>query len=87
MDLTSKPGTPWKITDRHVTESRVALAKSADLLRIEGKFFPAEKLYLRASSYADGRAATYLIQLADHCRAEFLKRKKAKAKQAAKGGR
>lgn len=80
MDLTSLPGTPWKITARHVNESRIALAKSADLLRIEGKFIPAEKLYLRAATYADGMAAQHLIRLADHCREQFEQAKAAKAK-------
>jgi hypothetical protein len=81
MDLTSLPGSPWNITPRHVKESRISLAKSADLLRIEGKFIPAEKLYLRASSYAEGMAAVHLIKLADHCRTEFLRIKKLKAKK------
>lgn len=87
MDLTSLPFSPWTVTQRHVTETRVALAKSADLLRIEQRYLKAEKLYREAARYADGMAAKHLLKLADHCRTAYEAEKKRKQRKAKKGGR
>ena len=81
-DLTSKPLSPYDLKDRQITELRVSLAKAADLLRMDGKLLTAEKLYRRASQYADGGAAKHLIRTADHCRQIYERQKKAKQRKA-----
>jgi hypothetical protein len=86
MDLTSLPGSPYTLKDRQVTEARIALAKAADLLRMEGRLVRAEALYRQACRYADGGAFDHLVRLADHCRTQYEAQKRAKARKSAKKG-
>jgi len=69
--LLAEPLPQWTPTTRHVTETRIALAKSADLLRMEGKFAQAEKLFRKAAKYAEGGAVAHLLRTADQCRTQF----------------
>ena len=84
MDLTSRPGTKWDPTARHIQQSRIHLAASADLLRMEGRLLKAEALYRQATRYADGGAFDHLVRLADHCRTTYEKNKAKKARAEAR---
>ena len=66
-DSRSKPGSPYRLTDRQVQQARIALAQAADLLRMEGRFRKAAALYREAARHADGMAAAHLIKMAQHC--------------------
>lgn len=90
MDLTSLPMSHWKPTARHIAETRISLAKAADLLRMEGtgggglsKLLAAEKLYRRAATYAEGGAAAHLTRTADHCRQVYERLKKQRQRRKA----
>jgi hypothetical protein len=79
VDLKSKPLSPYTLTDRARGEARIHLAKSADLLRMEGRLCQAEKLYRQATRYADTPGAVeHLMRLADHCRQIYEARKAGK---------
>ena len=80
----------WETTTKHRTMTRVHLAASADLLRMEGRFVRAEALFRQATRYADGGAFDHLVRQADHCRQMYKRQQKAKkakaARKARKGG-
>ena len=67
-DLTSPPLSPFSLTPRARAELRIALAKAADLYRMDGKLKKAEGLYRQAAAQADGGAKAHLIRLSDHCK-------------------
>jgi hypothetical protein len=66
-----RPGSPYTLKPRQVVQARCALAQAADLLRMEGKFLKAEKLYREAAKYTDGGAAAHLNRLARFCRSQY----------------
>jgi hypothetical protein len=84
MDLTSLPLSPWNPTDRHITETRISLAKAADLLRMECRYVRAEKLYYEAARYAEGGAAAHLCRAARLCRQLHTDRQIAKERAKAR---
>jgi len=76
MDLVSPPLSPFSLTPRARIELRISLARAADLLRMEGNLCQAERLYLKATRYADTPGAVeHLNRLAAHCRQIYSARK------------